>query len=152
MKRRLLASVLLLATAQALAQQPEAYITNAKEYVDKADWKNQEVVTITFDEHSYSPQDLKLQAGKAYKIELRNIGEKDHYYTAPEFNRAVAWRKVMVNKQAEVKAPYFSAFEVLKKGGQLDLYLVPVTKGTYTVICTIEDHRQQGMEGSITIE
>jgi uncharacterized cupredoxin-like copper-binding protein len=152
MNRRLLASALLLVSAQALAQQPEPYITNAKEYVDKADWKNQEVVTVTFDEHSYSPQDLKLKAGKAYKIELRNVGEKDHYYTAPEFNRAVAWRKVMVNRQAEIKAPYFSAFEVLKKGGQLDLYLVPITKGTYTVICTIDDHRQQGMEGTITIE
>ena len=58
----------------------------------------------------------------------------------------------MVNKQAEVKAPYFTAFEPLKNGGQVDLYFVPVTKGTYEVICTIDDHKEKGMLGSVVIE
>lgn len=152
MKRRLLALALALAAAFAQAQQTDAYVTNAKEYVDKADWKNMEVVTVTLEEHSYTPQDIKFKVGKAYKLEIKNAGEKDHYYTSPEFNRNVAWRKVMVNKQAEVKAPYFSAFEVLKNGGQLDLYFVPVNPGSYKVYCTIDDHREKGMEGSLTIE
>lgn len=127
-------------------------VERPEEIVKAADWKAMETITITLEEHSYSPQDLKLKAGHAYKIELKNVGEKDHYYTAPEFFRSVAWRKAMVNKQAEIKAVYFTAVEVLKKGGQLDLYFVPVQKGRYPVYCTIDDHRQQGMEGSITVE
>jgi hypothetical protein len=42
----------------------------------------------------------------------------------------------MVNDQAEIKVDYVNAVEVLKKGGQLDLYLAPVTRGTFEVLCT----------------
>ena len=128
------------------------YIDNAKEYVDKADWKAMKTLRVEFGEHHYTPEEIRLTAGQPYKIELKNIGEKDHYFTAPEFNRSVAWRKIMVNTQMEAKAPYFTAFEVLKKGGQLDLYFVPVKTGTYTVYCTIDDHREKGMEGKIIVE
>lgn len=151
-KIALLIAAVGLAGCNAMVKPDADYVVNAKEHVDKADWKNQQVVTVTLEEHSYTPQDLKFQVGKAYKLEIKNVGEKDHYYTAPEFFKAVAWRKAMVNKQAEIKAPYFSAVEVLKKGGQLDLYFVPVNKGTFKVICTIDDHREKGMEGTITVE
>jgi uncharacterized cupredoxin-like copper-binding protein len=147
----ILAGVLAIAGGSVRAQAAADYVVNAKEHVDKADWKNLEVVTVTLDEHSFTPPDIRFKVGKAYRLELKNIGTKDHYYTAAEFNKAVAWRKAMVNKQAEIKAPYFSALEVLK-GGQLDLYFVPVTKGSYPVICTIDDHREKGMEGTLTIE
>lgn len=151
MKRTLIAAIVALGAGFAQAAPADNYITNAKEYVDKADWKNQEVITITLEEHSYTPGDIKLKAGQAYKLEIKNVGKKEHYFTSPEFNRAVAWRKIMVNKIAEAKAPYFSAFEVYKDG-QLDLYFVPVTKGTYPVYCTIDDHREKGMDGTLTIE
>ncbi|MFC5300136.1 cupredoxin domain-containing protein [Azospira restricta] len=128
------------------------YIDNAKDYVDKADWKAMTTVTVEMSEHHYQPEDIRFQAGKAYKVQLKNVGEKDHYFTSPEFNRAVAWRKIMVNGQMEAKAPYFTAFEVLKKGGQLDLYFVPVKAGSYPVYCTIDDHREKGMEGQLIIE
>jgi plastocyanin len=29
---------------------------------------------------------------------------------------------------------------------------VPVKKGAYTVYCTIDDHREKGMEGKIIVE
>lgn len=128
------------------------YIADYASRVKAADWKGMETVTVTLDEHSFTPTDLKFVAGKAYKLELKNVGKKDHYFTAEKFFRSVAWRKVMVNKQAEVKAPYFTAFEPLKNGGQVDLYFVPVTAGTYEVICTIDDHKEQGMRGTLTIE
>ncbi|HLA33687.1 MAG TPA: cupredoxin domain-containing protein [Rhodocyclaceae bacterium] len=146
----ILAAALLALTSGAQAQ--EDYVRNAKEHVDKADWKTMETITINITEHEYAPRDLVLKTGKAYKLELKNPGEKDHYYTAPEFFKAVAWRKVMVNKQGEIKAPYFTAIEILKKGGQVDLYFVPVNKGKFTVYCTIDDHREKGMEGSIAVE
>lgn len=128
------------------------YIRNAKEHLDKVNWNKMEVVTITMTEHDYSPRDVVFKAGTPYKVELKNEGEKDHYFTAPEFFRSVAWRKVMVNKQAEIKAPYFTAVEILKKGGQLDLYFVPVTSGKYEVYCTLDDHRDKGMETFLYIQ
>lgn len=128
------------------------FIRDGAAIVKSANWEKMQTVTVTMEEHSYAPLELRLKAGQPYRIELKNIGDKDHYYTAPEFFRSVAWRKLMVNKNAEIKVDYVTATEVLKKTGQLDLYLVPVTKGTYTVICTIDDHREKGMEGKIIVE
>ncbi len=129
-----------------------SYITNSADIVKAADWKNTQTVTVKITEHDYTPRTLKLKIGQAYKLEMKNMGDKDHYYTAPDFYKAIATRKAMVNKFAEIKAPYFDAFEILKKSGQIDLYFVPVKAGTYAVYCTIDDHREKGMEGTITVE
>lgn len=143
---------LLLAAFSAPLFALEDYIRDYAERVKAANWDAMETVSVTLDEHSYTPAELRFKAGKAYKLELKNVGKKDHYFTADTFFRAVAWRKAMVNKQAEVKAPYFTAFEPLKNGGQVDLYFVPVTPGSYEAVCTIDDHKQQGMSGTLIIE
>lgn len=143
---------LLFAFGATAALADDDYIRDYSDRVKAADWKAMQTVTVILDEHSFTPTDLKFSAGKAYKLEIKNVGKKDHYYTADKFYRAVAWRKAMVNTQAEIKAPHFTAFEVLKGGGQVDLYFVPVTPGSYEVICTIEDHKDQGMRGTLTIE
>jgi len=108
-------------------------VANADALVKAADWSQAETITVVMGEHHYTPMDLKLKAGKPYKLELKNEGDKDHYYTAPEFFKSVAWRKTMVNKQAEIKAPYFTAFEVLKKTGKFDFFFIAVNKGSYPV-------------------
>lgn len=68
--------------------------------------------------------------GQAYKLQLKNQGDKKHYFTAPEFYKAIATRKVQSNKDGEIKAPYFTALELMVNG-QLDLYFVPVTSLLY---------------------
>lgn len=146
------ASMVLLGGCQTLAPQAPDYVTNAAEIVKATDWSKMETVTVTIDEHSYAPQKLVFKAGQPYKLQLKNAGQKDHYFTAPEFYKSIATRKAMVNKYAEIKAPYFDAFEILKTSGQIDLYFVPVVKGTYKSYCTIEDHRDKGMEGLIIVE
>ena len=128
------------------------YIRDQVERVKAADWAGMETITVSIDEHNYTPTDLRFKAGKPYRLQLRNVGKKDHYFTAETFFRAVAWRKAMVEKAAEVKAPYFSAFEILKGGGQVDLYFIPVTRGKYEVHCSIDDHKEQGMHGTLVIE
>ena len=127
------------------------YVTNAGEYVKKADWKTMKTITVDLEEFAYEPDGMKFKVGQPYKIVIKNAGEKKHYFTAPEFYKAIATRKVQSNKDGEIKAPYFTAIELMV-GGQLDLYFVPVKKGTYPVYCTIDDHRDQGMEGTLTIE
>ena len=154
MKKAVIYTIFALIFASVIGQSAiaEDYIKNAKEIVKGADWSKMQTIRVELDEHSYEPDELIFEAGKAYKLELVNIGEKKHYFTAPEFYRNIATRKVQANKLGEIKAPFFYALEMLANGGQLDLYFVPVTKGNYPVYCTIDDHRVQGMEGGITIK
>jgi uncharacterized cupredoxin-like copper-binding protein len=126
------------------------YVTNADEVVKAADWEKMETITVELGEFAYEPETLHFKAGQAYKLVLKNSGEKKHYFTAPEFYKSIAMRKVQSNKDGEIKAPYFTAIELMV-GGQLDLYFVPVTTGDYPVYCTIDDHRDQGMEGKLAV-
>ena len=130
------------------------YVTNASEIVKAANWEKMETVPVELTEHDFQPKDLKLKADQPYRLVIKNRGEKDHYYTATDFFKSVAWRKAQTPRPAggELKAPYFTAVEAYKGGGQVELFLVPVKKGTYEVLCTIEDHKDQGMHGSITVE
>lgn len=128
------------------------YVTNYKEIVKNADWSAMKTVTVEMGEHYYDYQGrLDFEPGQAYKLELKNLGEKKHYFTAPEFFKSIATRKAEVEDQAEIKADYFTALEVIP-GGQLDLYFVAHEKGEYLVYCTIDDHREEGMEDFIRVQ
>lgn len=146
--KKLLVSLFAFVAVNAVAAD---YVTNAGEIVSATNWDNMETIRVELDEHSYSFENLELKADQPYKLELVNVGEKKHYFTAPEFYKAIATRKVQSNKDGEIKAPYFTAIELMV-GGQLDLYFVPVTKGEYEVYCTIKGHRDDGMESLITIK
>lgn len=154
MRKSFLALILGSAFAVTPAAAAAYDIGNAAEIVKAANWDAMETVTIELDEHSFAPQDLKLKAGQPYKLVIKNVGEKDHYYTAAEFFKSVAWRKVQTPKPhgGEIKAVYFTAVEAYKNGGAVELFLVPVKKGTFDVVCMIEDHKDQGMHGTITVE
>ncbi|MBF0126989.1 MAG: cupredoxin domain-containing protein [Magnetococcales bacterium] len=129
----------------------EDYVVNSAEIVKATNWKNIEKVTITLDEYAYSPKQLVFKEGKPYQLILKNVGEKKHYFTAPEFYKAIATRKIQSDKDGEIKVPYLNAVELMVNG-QLDIYFVPVKKGSYPVFCTIDDHQKQGMEGQLVIE
>ena len=132
----------------------EDTVPNSAEIVKKAAWDSMETVTIELVEHEFNPKNLMLKADKPYRLVIKNTGEKDHYYTATEFFKSVAWRKAMTPRPhgGEIKAPYFTAVEVFKKGGTIELYFVPTRKGSFEVICTIDDHKEKGMTGTITVE
>ena len=126
------------------------YVANAGEIVEAADWDKMITVTVDFDEYSYEPEELVFEVGQPYKLVLKNRGKKKHYFTAEDFYKAIATRKVQSNRDGEIKAPYFTAIELMVDG-QLDLYFVPVKRGEYPVFCTIKDHREEGMEGKLVI-
>ncbi|MCU7944695.1 MAG: hypothetical protein KZQ87_18660 [Candidatus Thiodiazotropha sp. (ex Cardiolucina cf. quadrata)] len=128
------------------------YIRDAPKIVADADWDKQRTVTVELSEYRYTPDSLRLKTGIPYKMELLNRGRVKHYFTAPEFFRAIATRKVQSNRDGEIKAPYFTVLEMMSNGGQLDLYFVPVRKGVYEVSCTIPGHTEQGMLGRLIVE
>src|SRR5680860_1091864 len=83
----------------------DQYLQNAKEFVDAADWDSAPKVRIELGEMFFEPEDVRLEAGKPYVIELVNIGKVKHEFSAPKFFRSVATRKVE-NPGSEVKVPY----------------------------------------------
>ncbi len=127
------------------------YVADANTRVKDADWSKMQTVPVVLKEYSYSPSNLHFKAGVPYKLEIQNKGTEKHYFTAEGFFKAIATRKVQSNADGEIKAPYFSALEVFP-GRSLDLYFIPVTKGTYKLHCTITGHEVKGMHGSIVIE
>lgn len=130
------------------------YVVDSAAIVKAANWEQMQTLTIELSEHEFDLKDIKLKANQPYRLVVKNTGTLDHYYTAAEFFKSVAWRKAMTPRPhgGEIKAPYFNAVEVFKKGGVVELYLVPVKKGSFPVICTIDDHKEKGMFGTITVE
>jgi uncharacterized cupredoxin-like copper-binding protein len=149
-----LAAVLALSARPGLAA--EDYVTNAADIVKAADWKKMTTVTVKMGEQGdklyYEPEKLVFKAGQPYKLEMKNTGRKKHYFAAPEFFRMIAMRKIQSNRDGEVKAPYITAVEIYEKEGQMDLYFVPVKKGSFEVKCSIDDHADRGMYGTIVVE
>jgi len=117
-----------------------------------ADWNKIEDVRIELRDQGFLPKKLKLKAMQPYRLTIVNNGANTHYFNAPEFLRGIAARKVEVKGQAEIKAEYFSQFEVMRRGGEMELYFIPVTKGSYHVHCHLEGHAAEGVEGTIIIE
>jgi uncharacterized cupredoxin-like copper-binding protein len=123
-----------------------------KEILARADWSKTQEVRIELRDQGFLPKNLKLTAMQPYRLTIVNNGSNMHYFNAPEFLHGIAARKVEVKGQAEIKAEYFSEFEVMRRGGEMELYFIPVVKGSYRVHCHLEGHAAEGVEGTITVE
>ncbi|MEN8235247.1 MAG: cupredoxin domain-containing protein [Actinomycetota bacterium] len=127
------------------------YVENAGDFAGKsaADWDNAKLVRIELDEMSFTPNELTFEAGKPYKVELVNVGAVKHEFTAESFFASVAWRKAE-SAESEIKAPFFTEIEVFA-GQTVELFFVPISTGTFDLVCEIEGHLEGGMHGSITV-
>ena len=153
--KKILVGIVLAAATMALSgcghQHHAMYARDAADRVKAADWSKMETATVTMTDFAFNPATIVFRRGVPYKLVIENKGIQKHYFTAEEFFRAIATRKLQSNTDGEVKAPYFSAIEVYP-GRSLDLYFIPVTTGSYHLICTIEGHTGMGMKGEIRIE
>lgn len=127
------------------------YVKDAPQRVKAADWSEMKTVSVYLSEFAFSPDELAFRAGTPYKLQIVNKGRTKHYFTAEEFFKAIATRKVQSNSDGEIKAPYFTALEIFP-GRSLDLYFIPVEKGSYDLECTVKGHAEKGMVGHIVIE
>lgn len=130
----------------------------ASDWISAVNWDERTVVTLTMTESGgsfvYTPNRLTFEAGKPYVLRIINpASNQAKHYVTPEgishFYKAIATRKIET-AQAEYKAPYFDAVELMVSG-TLDLYFVPVIPGVYDIFCQITGHREAGMTGQITI-
>lgn len=131
---------------------PEESVPQRKEILAAADWSKLEDVRIELRDQGFIPDKLRLKAMQPYRLTIVNNGANTHYFNAPEFLHGIAARKAEVKNQAEIKAEYFSQFEIMRRGGEMELYFIPVAKGSYRVHCHLENHAAEGVEGTITVE
>lgn len=129
----------------------EDYVRNASRIVKAADWSQMETISVSLSEFTFTPSTLRLKKDVPYKLEIKNNGTTKHYFVSESFFKAIATRKVQSNTDGEIKAPYFTALEVFS-GRSLDLYFIPVKKGSHDLKCTIKGHAEAGMVGKIIIE
>ncbi|MEK6191338.1 MAG: cupredoxin domain-containing protein [Chloroflexota bacterium] len=134
---------------QSQAPAAEQYVVNAAEFVDAADWDTAEAVTIELSEFAFTPSEITLEAGQPYILQIVNVGDVKHEFTAGDFFRTVATRKAET-AESEVKVPFFTEIEVFA-GKSAELFLIPLIPGTYDLVCEIEGHFEAGMLGTITV-
>lgn len=86
-------------------------------------------VTVSAKEFAFEAKDIKVSAGQATAIVLKNTGAVEHDITIDD--------------------PAFKVKAAPTKTDQATL-TIP-TAGTYTYYCSVPGHRQAGMEGSVTV-
>lgn len=99
-------------------------------------------------ELKFFPNELKLEAGKRYKLVLNNPSPQKHYFTAKDFADNSWTQKVEAGK-VEIKGAIHEL--ELKPGATAEWVLIPEKPGTYSLRCPIPGHTEAGMTGKIVI-
>lgn len=104
-----------------------------------------ETVTVELSNFKFSPREISLQRGHAYRLHLVNAAGGGHDFSAPAFFAASAIAPEDRGKIADGK--------VKLSGNQaVDITLTPRTAGTYPLTCTHFMHSGFGMKGQITVQ
>jgi uncharacterized cupredoxin-like copper-binding protein len=153
---RILASVFVVATVTACAggdvahtTPPEGYLQDAPARVAAVDWSTAETVEVVLSEYDFAPAALSFEAGRPYRLVLRNAGSSTHTFTSRGFFQAIAVQK-LVPASGEQDRPYIENIEV-PAGGAKELTFVAVRAGNYPLECSVFLHDAFGMTGDITI-
>lgn len=108
------------------------------------DFAGAERYEVTLSNFEFSPETLRLHAGRSYALVLNDVASGGHDFTAPEFFAAA---QIMPGDAALV-----ANGQVDLQGGQSKtVHLVPAS-GTYDLVCTHTAHALLGMKGKIIVE
>lgn len=148
---RLLAAVLALGLAGCHSL-PGPSAGEAARAVAEADWSRATDVKIVLRDSGFAPQELRLVAGRPYRLTLENQGVNNHYFNAPEFFASIATRRAEVPRYAEIYTDRIDRLELFAAGGRIDLWFVPMVKGRYRAHCHLGNHAEMGVEGLLVVE
>ncbi|MGH9858331.1 MAG: cupredoxin domain-containing protein [Acidobacteriota bacterium] len=87
--------------------------------------------TVIGREFSYSPAEIRVQQGDTVRITLQNGGTMPHDWRLDEFNAATS---------------------VITPGQQETIEFVADQAGEFEYYCSVGQHRQQGMVGTLIVE
>jgi uncharacterized cupredoxin-like copper-binding protein len=117
--------------------------------LDSVDWSNPTVVELDLDDHTFSPSEITLPLNKPAILRLKNIGKVKHDMVGGSFFQAVLIKTIMTGS-GRINTPYVKAI-VVSARQETEIWLLPVKVGEFSFYCSIEGHRDDGMEGKVTI-
>lgn len=117
--------------------------------LDLVDWEQVKKITILFDDNNYVPEDLKLTKGQPYIFEMKNIGGRSHDFVHLEFFHNISIKQVS-SQFGRINTHHIHSL-YLRSGENIELHFVPNNSGEFEFFCSIEGHREDGMEGFINI-
>lgn len=105
-----------------------------------------EKVTVVLANFSFTPEELRLTAGRSETIHFVNNGSGGHDFTAPEFFAAAT-----MDAANRAKVGGADGSVSLGKGESIDVTITPKA-GTYKVHCSHFMHSSLGMKGKILVD
>ncbi len=115
------------------------------------DWKEAETIIILLDDNVFQPDEVTLKKGKPYKLVLDNISdEATHDLVDLNFFHGIVLKELTIGGTT-VNTPHIHNLK-MRPNSKMAMYLVPIKTGEYEVFCSIPGHRDDGMEGYITIQ
>ena len=119
--------------------------------VASADWTSPEEIQVELADDTYSPSDIRLKRGKPYVIRLKNIGGSSHDMAGGSFfGKDVIALRAIATKVGRITADDVSSVYIRPKQ-EAELWFVPIKTGTFSFICSVPGHIENGMEGTITV-
>lgn len=108
------------------------------------DWSRAETLDVQLRSFEFSPNQIQLRAGAAYRLRLINNTSGGHDFASSGLFAAVrlAPEDAALVKDGEVDVP---------KQSTVELRFVAETPGTYKLKCTHFMHAAMGMTGTATI-
>jgi len=99
-------------------------------------------------DYDMSTNEIKLETGKAYRLEISSLGFKEYEFEAEEFFENIWIRKIEV-EGVEIKVPSIKEIE-FDREGEIEINFVPIRTGEFDF--EIEGLTNKGMEGKFIIE
>ncbi len=135
------------ALSQAIA--PDKWVSNSSEFKEAANWDSAKEVSVTLGAGTLTPSNLELVAGQPYVIEIKNGDTADHGWSALEFLRASAIRKVE-SPSSEIKMKLIKTINV-RAGKSMPIFVVPVLPGVTKMEGLTNGSPAAGMTGTISV-
>ena len=99
-------------------------------------------------DYDMSTNEIKLETGKAYRLEISSLGFKEYEFEAEEFFENIWIRKIEV-EGVEIKVASIKEIE-FDREGEIEINFVPIRTGEFNF--EIEGLTNKGMEGKFIIE
>lgn len=105
------------------------------------------VLRVEMVEFAFRPAVIKVAAGRLVTLRLVNRGQIAHQFETVAL-RAVA--VTVADAQVDVEAPGLDVVR-LQPGASATVQFLPRRRGRFPIVCTIEGHREAGMEGVLEV-
>jgi uncharacterized cupredoxin-like copper-binding protein len=105
------------------------------------------IVRVEMNEFAFRPATISVSTGQSVRLVLVNRGQIAHQFETSYLQAAVVR---IVGETMALEVPGLHFFR-LAPGGTARLEFFPREKGRFIFMCTIEGHREAGMQGVLEV-